>query len=78
MSPAAGRVSVRVELFHAWVQHLARLCDRRGKQLAAQTPQCRFSDVMPHFADRAQICQPHAMNVNVGIGDCVYERLLTM
>lgn len=28
MSPAAGRVSVRVELFHAWVQHLARLCDR--------------------------------------------------
>lgn len=37
MSPVAGRVSVRVELFHAWVQHLARLCDRRGKQLAAQT-----------------------------------------
>lgn len=37
MRPVAGRVSVRVELFHAWVQHLARLCDRHGKQLAAQT-----------------------------------------
>lgn len=42
MSPAAGRVSVRVELFHAWVQHLARLCDRRGKQLAAQTRNVDF------------------------------------
>lgn len=71
--PMAGRVSVRVELFHAWVQHLARLCDRYEKQLA-----CNVDFRMPHFADRAQICQLHAVNVNVGIRDCVRKRILTM
>lgn len=42
MRPVTGRVSVRVELFHAWVQHLPHLCDRHGKQLAARTRNVDF------------------------------------